>query len=172
MKLHKLVDLEIDAVAAVDKPANKRKWLVVKRDEDATVSVTKQETPPNEMDVDLVAAILDYEIAKRDVAAAKFNDPTEIWKQIQEKAKYLRYNEPSLSEAEAIERVIQENPDLAERYNQGFRRNEAEERLAKAEAWLKAQRKAAALQKREPGLTRQEALAKVFDAEPELYRRV
>lgn len=173
----RLVDLDIEAVAGVDSPANRRRWLVIKRDDGETKSgaddVTKAKEASGGMDEELVTAILDFELAKREAANAKAATPADIWRLIEASAAAIQAAEPHLSEDEALQAAVERNPALAHSYNESFKRGEAvETTLAKAQAWAKAQQKAASLQQRNPELSRDDALRQVFSAEPELYRQL
>src|SRR5690606_6898969 len=97
-------------------------------------------------------------------------DPDEAWRDMEAAAKALQRQHPEMSHAEALMKAVEINPELERRYALAQSRGALEAKFERAEAWYRAQKKAVELQKRDPELTREEALGRVFDAEPELYR--
>lgn len=153
-KLFQLTDLDVTSIAAVDFPANRRRFLVVKNDE------AKGEA--EKMDEELLCAYLDLKAARLEAEAARTADLDAAWRDIEKAADDLRKRNPQLSGAEALSEAVRRNPELARRYELARNRPALEENLRQAEARYKAFSKAAALQKRHRGLTRDEALRQVF----------
>src|SRR5690606_5758898 len=92
-----------------------------------------------------------------------------VWREIETAAAEIRKRDPQLSGADALAQAVRLNPELERRYHLALQLPALEENLRRAEAWYRAQKKAAELQKREPGLSRIDALGRVFDADPDLY---
>lgn len=161
-KLFKLTGLSVSSVALVDTPANRRRFLVVKNDEAKGEAEKK-------MDEELLCAYLDVQNARLEAEAARTADIDAAWRDIEKAADDLRKRNPHLSGAEALSEAVRLNPELARRYELAQNRPALEENLRQAEARYKALSKAAALQKRHPDLSRDEALRQVFAAEPELF---
>ena len=158
---------ELDEVSVVDTPAVGDALVrLTKRDE---TKVAAAPTADKEIDEQLAVAALDYALAKRELEAARLIDPDEAWRDMEAAAKELQRRNPTMSHAEALMRAVELNPELEKRYALAQSRGALEAKLRKAEAWYAAQKKAAALQKRDPELTREEALGRVFDAERDLY---
>lgn len=167
MRKRKLELEELDEVSIVDKPAVEDGLVRLTKRQDADTVATAQTS--DEIDEQLAVAALDWALAKREVEVARLIDPDEAWRDMEAAAKELQRRNPAMSHAEALMRAVELNPELEKRYALAQSRGALEAKLRKAESWYRAQKKAAALQKREPELTREEALGRVFDAEPELY---
>lgn len=172
LKRKRLLELEeLDEVSIVDAPAVADGLVrLMKRDDvvDGDGEGVESENPAK-MDVDLVCAYLDYEKARLDYETARAVDPDAVWRDIETAAAEIRKRDPQLSGADALALAVRLNPELERRYHLAQSVPLLEANLRRAEAWFKAHKRAAELQKREPGLTRLEALGRVFDADPALY---
>lgn len=163
--------LQIEEISIVDFPAVGDALVrLMKRDDmaDGDGEGVERESSAN-MDVDLVCAYLDYEKARLDYEIARAIDADAVWREIEAAAAEIRKRDPQLSGADALAQAVRLNPELERRYHLAQQLPALEANLRRAEAWYLAQKRAAELQKREPGLSRLEALGRVFDADPALH---
>lgn len=172
IKRKRLLEIEeLEEVSIVDTPAVG----------DALVRLTKRDAAEAEQDGaadnangsgpdwDLVTAYLDYQKARLDYETARAVDINAVWADIEAAAAEIRKRNPHLSGADALAQAVRLNPELERRYHLAQSVPLLEANLRRAEAWYRAHKRAAELQKREPGLTRLEALGRVFDADPALH---
>ena len=145
-----LTDLHVEEVSAVDRPANRRKFLVVKRDE-----TTKADASPRTLG-------------------------ERTWRALEIMAKSIQEHDPSLTTEAAIARAMDEAPLLVKAYNAGQARGEplefAPEPVEKAEpetppAWAKIERLAKVKLEKGEASTIEQAAVLVGNEHPDLYRQ-
>lgn len=172
LKRKRLLELEeLDEVSIVDVPAvgDALVWLTKRDDTPAADTGAGDSSNGACADWDLVMAYLDFEQARLEYETARAVDINAVWRDIEAAAAEIRKREPSLSGADALAQAVRRNPELERRYALAQSLPALEANLRRAEAWYEAQWRAAALQKHEPGLSRIDALGRVFDADPDLY---